>query len=136
MKANDLRIGNLVLALIGKTEYTKEVVKTIFSYGINSNYGDAKYLYDEIKPIPLTEEWLLKFGFFVENYDYSIPISECCTVWLKLIPQDEECTVYSVCATQIDEDELDQNAFLSDISYVHQLQNLYYALTNQELTIQ
>jgi len=39
----------------------------------------------------------------------------------------------SVCVTQTDEDELDQNVFLSDISYVHQVQNLYFALTGNEL---
>ena len=54
-------------------------------------------------------------------------------MWLTLIPQDEECTSYSVCVTQTDEDEEDQNAFLSDISYVHQLQNIYFALTGKEL---
>ena len=56
-------------------------------------------------------------------------------MWLTLIPQDEACTSYSVCVTQIDEDELDQNVFLSDIIYVHQLQNLYFALTGEELEI-
>ena len=136
MKANDLRIGNLVLALTGETKYTEVVVNTIFGYGINSYYNEAEYLYDEIKPIQLTEEWLLKNKFFLRKFDYSIPISDCEVVWLTLIPQDEECTAYSVCVTQTDEDELDQNVFLSDISYVHQLQNLYYALTNKELTIQ
>jgi hypothetical protein len=136
MVANDLRIGNRVLALTGETKYTEVTVNTIFGYGINSYYNEAEYLYDEIKPIQLTEEWLLKNKFFLRKFDYSIPISDCEVVWLTLIPQDEECTAYSVCVTQTDEDELDQNVFLSDISYVHQLQNLYYALTNKELTIQ
>jgi hypothetical protein len=135
MKNNELRIGNLVLALTGETKYTEVVVNTIFGYGINSYYNEAEYVYDEIKPIQLTEEWFLKFGFFVDNFDYVIPISECELVTLGLIPQDEECSAYSVCVTQTDPDGDDQTAFLSDISYVHQLQNLYYALTNQELTI-
>ena len=85
------------------------------------------------EPMPLKGEWLLKHGFFVKNFDYTIPISECKVIWLTLIPQDEECTAYSVCVTQTDEDELDQNVFLSDISYVHQAQNLYFALTGNEL---
>jgi hypothetical protein len=62
-------------------------------------------------------------------------IAECKVVWLTLIPQDEGCTAYSVCVTQTDEGEDDQNVFLSDISYVHQVQNLYFALTGKELII-
>jgi hypothetical protein len=138
MKANDLRIGNLVNYLIidEMDERKKWFEVSEIDYDDLRIIQNKHEVNQDYQPIQLTEEWLLKFGFFVENFDYSIPISDCEVVWLTLIPQDEECTAYSVCVTQTDEDELDQNVFLSDISYVHQLQNLYYALTNKELIIQ
>ena len=122
MKANELRIGNWVLE--EHEEIHGIVSLTIHKFSIGQINLD---------PIPLKEDWLLKHGFFIENFDYTIPISECKVVWLTLIPQDEECTAYSVCVTQTDENEDDQNVFLSDISYVHQVQNLYFALTGNEL---
>lgn len=127
IKANELRLGNW----IEHNQYPNDTVII--------RIEDGKHIDEAIRlnanPIPLTEKWLIKFGFFVENFDYAIPISECKVVWLTLIPQDEECSAYSVCVTQTDEDEEDQTAFLSDISYVHQLQNLYFALTGEELEV-
>jgi len=131
LNKNELRLGNLVNEEV-LTELT--IVGLLGNICRADNKGEDCHLsYDSLIGIPLTEDWLVKHGFFVKNFDYSIPISECKVVWLTLIPQDEECTAYSVCVTQTDEDEEDQNAFLSDISYVHQLQNLYHAMANKEL---
>lgn len=138
MKANDLRIGNLVNYLIidEMDERKKWFEVSEIDYDDLRIIQNKHEVNQDYQPIQLTEEWFFKFGFFVKNFDYAIFISECGLVWLTLIPQDEECSAYSVCVTQTDPDGDDQTAFLSDISYVHQLQNLYYALTNQELTIQ
>lgn len=133
MKTNELRIGNLVKRSQHSNwqeRHWGEEVKVGFNEMQLISFEKTTEWYE---PIPLKEGWLLKHGFFVENFDYSIPISDCKVVWLTLIPQDEDCTAYSVCVTQTDEDEDDQNVFLSDISYVHQVQNLYFALTGNEL---
>lgn len=133
MKTSELRIGNLVKRSQHSNwqeRHWGEEVKVGFNEIQLISFEKTTEWYE---PIPLKEDWLLKHGFFVENFDYSIPISDCKVVWLTLIPQDEECTAYSVCVTQTDEDEDDQNVFLSDISYVHQVQNLYFALTGNEL---
>jgi hypothetical protein len=126
MKLNELRIGNYIKLMLNDEDFAIVQVTLNDLDAVDNKKG----VYE---PLPLAEDWLLKHGFSVKNFDYSIPISECKVVWLTLIPQDEECTAYSVCVTQTDEDEEDQNAFLSDISYVHQLQNLYFALTGKEL---
>jgi hypothetical protein len=126
MKLKELRIGNYIKLMLNDEEFAIVQV-TLNDFDAIDN---KKGVYE---PLPLTEDWLLKHGFSVKNFDYSIPISECKVMWLTLIPQNEECTEYSVCVTQTDEDQEDQNAFLSDISYVHQLQNLYFALTGKEL---
>ena len=126
MKLKELRIGNYIKLMLNDEKFAIVQV-TLNDFDAIDN---KKGVYE---PLPLTEDWLLKHGFSVKNFDYSIPISECKVVWLTLIPQDEECTAYSVCVTQTDEDQENQNAFLSDINYVHQLQNLYFALTGKEL---
>ena len=128
MKATELRIGNYIKLMLNHEDY--ETIQVTSDELVMVDKKQADY-----EPLRLTEDWLLKHGFSVKNFDYSIPISECKVVWLTLIPQDEECTAYSVCVTQTDEDEEDQNVFLSDISYVHQLQNLYYAMANKELVL-
>lgn len=126
MKENELRIGNYIKLMLNDEDFAIVQVTLNDLEAVDNKNG----VYE---PIPLKEDWLCKHGFLVNNFDYSIPISECKVVWLTLIPQDEECTAYSVCVTQKDEDEGDQNVFLSDISYVHQLQNLFFALTGKDL---
>ena len=133
LTAQQLRIGNLV-------EYEGEIyeidtISKLFPTLNTVAFGIGVVGWDNLNPIPLTEEWLLKFGFEVENFDYNIKISECGVVSLQLIAQDEKCSSFSVCVIQSDEDELDDYVFLSDIKYVHSLQNLFYSLTNEELAI-
>lgn len=77
------------------------------------------------KPIELTEEWLLKFGFIPNKYkdEYTI-----CPYGKNTYVLDKEYT---------DKGEWDfcyEEAYLVTIKYVHQLQNLYFALTGEELT--
>ena len=78
------------------------------------------------KPIPLTEEWLLKFGFEKEsNKSYSTGEEIVYGVY-KL----DELTYNSI------QKNWWFNGVLSNQPiYVHQLQNLYFALTNEELTL-
>ena len=106
MEAKELRIGNLV--------YEKGKVKEMYSIS-NNNAKD----YSNMKPIPLTEEWLLKFGFNkISGWDdYK--------GWIK-DDVELECDCYGF-------DFI--NYLDKGVDYVHQLQNLYFALTNNELTI-
>ena len=121
MKANELRIGNYI-----NYEQTTHVVIGFDLYGIISYWlnGDDKLDHyrtkiDEVKPIPLTEEWLLKFGFVLHDDDnfwfYKHGLDFCVTkdkgsffVWIM------------------------DGDFVEIIS-VHQLQNLYFALIRKEL---
>lgn len=107
MEAKELRIGNLVL------------VRT------NGKIETIKHLYEDfgmfVAPIPLTEEWLTKLGFerkqYPGNYYY----------WLQY--RGIEFTAFSP-FNQVETDNLE-----ATIEYVHQLQNLYFALTGEELEI-
>jgi len=116
MKANELRIGNYIY------EYNKPFKVTHFTIGSfarsSSKYNGGRR---DLKPIPLTEEWLLKFGF-ESSQDYYIKPNSGLMIGVTLDGQ-----LYS-------HFDSDYPLLLNHkIKYVHQLQNLYFAFTNTEL---
>jgi len=108
MKANELRIGNLIMKdgeVFQSTEYTPLIMV---------RYGER------FDPIPLTEEWLLKFGFekvkviwFLNHYGFCL--------WFD---GNDWCVMYNAM----------KNNIVCYLKHVHQLQNLYFILTGEELT--
>lgn len=75
LNSKDFRIGNLVKPLVGCLDHIAEI--TYLSKSrlgidlIDENYEEYLSIshelkFENIKPIPLTEEWLLNFGF--ENW--------------------------------------------------------------------
>ena len=136
LKANELRIGNYL-------NYQGKIIKVEGIHNRTIYHSDRQFdqvgveNYITFEPIPLTEVFLLKNGFKEKRYEYTIPVSDCGLVTLTLIPHDEFPADCSVCVSQKDghnEDEIEK-VFLSEIKYVHQLQNLFYALTNNELKL-
>jgi len=120
MDARELRIGNKVY-LYGSIATIEPV--DFYGIGIAIKKG---------KPILLTEEWLLKFGFSENENDVLqiettlMPLS----VTLSDNYPDEKYKAW------VYEDENSSYHIISDnIKYVHQLQNLYHALTGEELTL-
>jgi hypothetical protein len=114
MKANELRIGNYYYGdVLFPSEYNVITANDLVEL-------DSDPLDDYYQPLPLTEEWLIKFGFIksdnygndeyrLDGYSYfrgSFYISDC--------------------------DECGESV---EINFVHELQNLYFALTKKELTI-
>ena len=93
------------------------------------------------EPILLTEKWLLKFGFVSnENYDeptYEIEVKTGMRDKLILSIQPE--TLDSRISTGlliVGEDGMDKWVLPKEPwKYVHQLQNLFFALTGQELIL-
>jgi len=134
MKANELRIGNLVsqngffgyvysiesaLPRQEKRFSDKDLV-TLFDNGITT------VPIDEIKPIPLTEEWLLKFGFnkilgkFVinPNSGYNVCVAIIDNKWYLFNDDcNAECNI------------------ICKVETIHRLQNLFFDIWNFELTI-
>ena len=130
-----LRIGNYV----HDKHYRLMSVLTIDSrVGYSNHYKDAFGTSQGgmIKPIPLTEDWLVKFGFEEIVFDseetgygveYEISISH-----------GSKMVVYDDMSFGIENNELDTHWLSLDFdkfSGVHQLQNLYFALTGEELEI-
>jgi hypothetical protein len=119
LTANELRIGNL----INYWEYVSGVWKIS-----KVDWADIKIQsidpIDNYRPIPLTEEWLLKFGFEV-NTDYASEDNN----WYDYLKNYVRISMpYFTYNFENGESEI-------EIKYVHQLQNLYFALTGEELTI-
>lgn len=125
MKANELRIGNWVLNILKNPC----LVLGISYYGkIQTEKLDEDI--DTLSPIPLTEEWLLKFGFEdMEDEDVKV----FCKTFGKFDGEDYED---AICITKDNKGSwyfsLNRKVI---INTVHQLQNLYFALTGEELTI-
>lgn len=122
MKANELRIGNRLIfiddeVVVSGIENYLQYTDKIYCNGFTRPQSISHF-----KPIQLTEDWLLNFGF---EFDGG------CSWWKDEI----EMTI------DVGEDEY--SAFNSDgnyitmngIKYVHSLQNLYFAIKGEELTL-
>ncbi len=118
MKSSDLRIGNLVdlgnrIAKVTEINHLACVVVDL------EETQDTIEDYERVKGIILTEEWLEKFGFKRSGL-YNLKDEVYIYDEYGLIDTGFE---YRFNYTQI------------KLKYVHQLQNLYFALTEEELEI-
>ena len=116
MKTNELRINNYVKDPYGNTIKLVSVEK------------DASML----TPIPLTEEWLLKFGFVKDDNfgNWHLNHLEIYKKDLSIIGIDDKGNIYWYFYAADD-----YYSWTQKLDYVHTLQNLYFALTNKELEI-
>ena len=114
MKANELRIGNY-------TEQGK--INSFWEGGICLKYGKS-FKFSELNPIPLTEDILLKCGIEIDGSFGHIKHFESIYLLKPWIEADHFLlkTIGGEC--------------ISKIKHLHQLQNLYFALTNGELKIE
>jgi hypothetical protein len=128
MKATELRIGNLVTAVLSDETYKIDVwaLRCIDDGNYqNSNYPKTKVF----QPIQLTEEWLLKFGFEDKKTCFNLSKRE------ELGHDFGDFAVSKYDDTQMKVWRGDRYIGGCHIQHVHQLQNLYFALTNEELTL-
>jgi len=145
MKVTELRIGNIV-KLNNKDYHAFEdfypmtdenniwIIEDIFRSGNLVIYNSLENLYksceiSDIENIELNKKWLLKLGFskserqydyFMREYDFNYRIN----IGFKDI------------SIHISEKyDYIKGSTHPKTKYLHQLQNLYFALTNEELTI-
>ncbi|MCT4135056.1 hypothetical protein HZP67_10000 [Elizabethkingia anophelis] len=110
MNPAELRIGNYV--------ETKNGIKVVSQVTVDSH---CYFLEDHVKPINVTKEWLLKFGFGHTTIIYVKGMV------LRLVDKH--------LAGGFEDNEYGIEHEVK-INYVHQLQNLFYALTSEELKLQ
>jgi hypothetical protein len=127
MEARELRIGNYVLCR-GALARVTSISEDGIGYVKQSGISEGKIPFKLVKPIPLTEEWLVKFGFEKVQekggfyYEKTILSNDSIRVF-----DDNSVATYffhNICHVVYPQE-----------FHVHQLQNLYFALTNEELTI-
>ena len=135
MKANELRIGNLVWVNL-----SNEVYEVLYlddtEIGLMNRLDRIKDIsIEKVFPIPITEELLAKFGF--EKHG---EFGEYYRIFNKgLIIDIEDTNNEFIVWVRIGDDILkpllEVGYPIAYIQYVHQLQNLYFALTGEELTL-
>ncbi len=145
IEAKELRLGNLLTNFLGESfEVNIETLRA---------FATGHHEFGAPQPIPFTEEWLIKFGFTVRNFvmndqhkepfiktvDYKIAVSdfeleyESITV-LKDDPNHKSSNIFKLIGNG-GYDEPGELDLTNQVQYVHQLQNLFFALTGKELTI-
>lgn len=121
MTAKEFRIGNLVQEYDQIGSIRGLMKDRVF---VSFNGGNLETDYGCIEPIPLTDDWLINFGF-----DKSM----CDGTALFDLKKDNIPLFFNG----------DKNGYMEVVAeiqpqvrvrYVHQLQNLYFALTGTELT--
>jgi len=122
IQANELRIGNLY-SQFGHIES----ISWVNLKELESAPKDQLWC----KPMPFTEEWLLRLGFVKkgDNEEYRFEFKKIVNGFVFDFITDwntqslDNKFIVQFCKTR------------TNIKHVHHLQNLYFALTNKELTL-
>lgn len=114
MNPRELRIGNII-----KIKDSEIIVSGINERGISPrgiDFIDAR----NFEGVPLTEEWLTKFSFrlFCGSYE------------------KEDVKIFDLADGGFILEDRSGASIGKPFRYVHQLQNLYFEITGEELTIQ
>lgn len=135
IQASDLRLGNLIYDTEGKVN---TVDLTALKY--ISDYAGIH----QARPIPLTEEWLLKLGFEKGNrsgYLVDDPSDISFNYEINGLPFyggldfniKHSVAYFESHLSGSDGDR--EESITRNVGYVHELQNLYYSLTGNELKV-
>ena len=112
MKANELRIGNYVHRQSGKMVVNRDEVYKIENVNLQSA--------NKYEPISITKEWLQKLGF--EGHGGELKKGR-----FTYLVQQRFLVVEGY--------EYDYNGITCHPEYIHELQNIIFALTGEELSI-
>jgi hypothetical protein len=145
LKATDLRIGNWVVLVKENIYENKDYQLDAYDIYKASEFDDIT---ECLLPIPLTEEWLIKFGFEKINertfriidkskdeklgYKDERNWKELDIIYWEYIAMGSYAKGYKF---KWNDEKYVNYQKEKTIDYVHQLQNLYFALTGEELTI-
>lgn len=137
IKASELRIGNLVKS--GVNMRPLMTVLQVFGDSFQGDFGNGSrggIMLENTEGIPITEEWLKNFGF-VKNGDYESWMiatqKRGSSVDLLLVALDGEAWIQLERRNKKPYKEMQSGGIRCN--YVHQLQNLFFALTGRELEL-
>lgn len=112
MKANELRIGNWAM-YSSKIQVNENKIRECVDHP------------DRFAPIPLTEEWLIKFGFEIDKSTDA--------QWF--FKENDIDVSFGLAFNYMGNNAWELYTGSQPIEHVHQLQNLYHALTGEDLSI-
>lgn len=125
IKANELRLGNWVYSLFIAHEPKKIPTQIISITGDNT---DGQY--DEMEPIPITPEILEKCGFEYFAWPDFLEFTHYIKDDFILRETDSGYSFFNTSKCNGADRQ-----HLVIIQYLHKLQNLYFALTGEELEV-
>jgi len=144
MEAKELRIGNIFNPISGDYQFNEPLtdvfckVETIGRISCNATLIDDKsenetkpldFLLTNMAPALLNEEWLIKFGFTLVDYHITVPYynkSTAMDIGIEVAKNNMQVTITN---------DSNDTVMPLQIKYIHQLQNLYFALSGEELTL-
>jgi hypothetical protein len=150
IKVSDLRIGNYIISGNNGEFDPEQSIGKVVEIGNETSenkqvYCDCDEYYqwffkDNYFGIPLTEEWFIKFGFRIKDkksrhntpifYIGALDINYC----FSYADFRDDFGFYVEYTDSPLESDTDKEYPVSfGVKYVHQLQNLYFALTSEEL---
>lgn len=148
LKPKDLRIGNLIIGYYEndcqctygdcQCDLASAICEVLsldtlgysdYSIMVESKETRAEH-FEKFLPIPLNEEWIVKLGFEKTPLGFKINIGKKRELTLSICNDKGKGEYYFYVR-----DNEDFTGFNMRLFTVHQLQNLYHALTGLELTI-
>lgn len=116
LSAKNLRLGNIVRSKINGISKVEQIGSSINSEYVGGRSLEGNYWENSYLPVEINEEWLLDFGFEKRKVDFpsfqlnGIQINYINGKWQDYVSQ-------------------------RGLPHIHELQNLYFAMTGEELTI-
>lgn len=137
IQSNELRIGNWIGSCLHDNLQT-EIFSVLDSKTVRLGCNPlAIYKNEDINPIPLTENWHNKFGVNkngFNNFEYELP--NTISIHVKVIFTHEYVMLRQSRNHNMHEDDIiiiwNKDIKKRDM-FVHEWQNLYFALTGKEL---
>lgn len=124
--ANELRVGNIICSYTGAIrEVTGEDI--IKQWWFDSEPKDGS-LCAPLNPVDLTAEWLERCGFRFENYSYNNGNFSLGQNFIRDASRNYDGFYLKI--------HLNDKKVSCVVRYLHQLQNLYFALNGEELKIE
>lgn len=112
----ELRLGNLTKDSRGKILTVLELLESYARvYTIRKEWWSSTS-YDDLEPIELNEDWLFKLGYECNKNEYSISGHDRFNVFQSVKGP------YIFC---------DDKIAIKYVKYVHELQNIFFALTGK-----
>ena len=138
VNSNELRLGNWLSTSGGFPMYVVAIWSDEANLNFDGNEGDVwESNYKFLDPIPLTVDWLERFGF--EQFTKTVGGGDinCCyedyrNSHMAIIPiKGGEFEIEFAPLFQT----IDERNHLRTIKYVHELQNIWFSLTGKELQL-